>query len=163
MFVCGCGRWMHTDGVEERVDQDGADQWLVRTACLGCGFRLGGEAPPDQAAALVDRLIWTDDARHVLDRMPHYAAPLCKTEVEGYARSKDQRVVSRELLARARNRVAVTWDPEAEQRLHNVPASIRGLAKVELERTAAEKGLACVTVSLMEEVKARYFGLAEKH
>jgi hypothetical protein len=34
------------------------------------------------------------------------------------------------------------------------------MARLELERTAAERGQACVTVALMEEVKARYFGMA---
>ena len=24
MLVCGCGRWMHTEGVEERIGSDGA-------------------------------------------------------------------------------------------------------------------------------------------
>jgi hypothetical protein len=33
------------------------------------------------------------------------------------------------------------------------------MARVELERTALDKGHAHVTVALMEEVKARYFGL----
>jgi len=33
------------------------------------------------------------------------------------------------------------------------------MARVELERTALDRGMAEVTVSLMEEVKARYFGM----
>jgi hypothetical protein len=36
------------------------------------------------------------------------------------------------------------------------------MAKVELERTALERGQPRVTVALMEEVKAKYFGMAAK-
>jgi hypothetical protein len=44
--------------------------------------------------------------------------------------------------------------------LDNVPAPVRAMARVELERTAAERGQARITVALMEEVKAKYFGMA---
>jgi hypothetical protein len=33
------------------------------------------------------------------------------------------------------------------------------MARIELERTAADRGEARITVALMEEVKARYFGM----
>ncbi len=151
---------MHTEGVEERLGENTSDSWFVRTACMGCGLRVGVEGPPDQAVALVDRVIWSDDARHVLDRMPPYMGLLYKEEVEAYATSKDQRVVTWALLAQARQGEAVAWDAEAERRLDNVPAAVRAMARVELERTAAERGVSRVTVSLMEEVKARYFGLS---
>jgi hypothetical protein len=118
------------------------------------------EAPPEEAAKLVDRLMWTDEARHVLDRMPPYVAPLVRQEAEDYARSKGQRVISFALLTQARGGGTVTWDLEAERRLDNVPGPVRAMAKVELERTALERGQARVTVALMEEVKAKYFGMA---
>lgn len=153
---------MHTEGVEERVGENNSESWLVRQVCVGCGLRVGAEGPPETVVALVDRVIWSDDARHVLDRMPPYVAPLYRDEVEAYAKSKDQRVVTWALLAQARQGGAVAWDVEAEQRLHNVPAPVRAMARMELERTAADKGLSRVTVSLMEEVKARYFGLSAR-
>jgi hypothetical protein len=34
------------------------------------------------------------------------------------------------------------------------------MARIELERTAADRGEARITVALMEEVKARYFGMS---
>jgi hypothetical protein len=64
------------------------------------------------------------------------------------------------LMAQARQGGVVAWEPEAEQRLVNVPGPVRAMAKLELERTAIERGLSQVTVALMEEVKARYFGMA---
>jgi len=36
------------------------------------------------------------------------------------------------------------------------------MAKIELERTAAERGDGRITVALMEEIKAKYFGLGAK-
>lgn len=159
MLTCGCGRWMHTEGIEERMDGR-APAWFVRFACGGCHWKVGTEAPVEEAAKLVDRLMWTDEARHVLDRMPPYVAPLVRQEAEDYARSKGQRVISFTLLAQAQNGGTVAWDLEAERRLDNVPGPVRAMAKVELERTALERGQATVTVALMEEVKAKYFGMA---
>jgi len=82
--------------------------------------------------------------------------------VEDYARSKGQRVITFALLGQARHGGAVVWEPEAERRLENIPAPVRMMARVELERTALEKGQSQVTVSLMEEVKAQYFGMASQ-
>lgn len=162
MLVCDCGRWMHTEGVDECPG--GADPtpplWLVRSECLGCGLSVGCEAPAAEVIGLVDRLLWTDDAAHALSRKPPHVAALVKQDVEGYARSKGQRVVTLAVMAQARQGGEVGWEPEAEQRLVNVPAPVRAMARMELERTAIERGLARVTVSLMEEVKARYFGMA---
>lgn len=160
MLVCGCGRWMHTQGVDEAFDDEPHRAWLVRSECVGCGLAIGCEGSPEDTLALVDRLVWSDDARHALERMPPYVVSLVKPEVEDYVRSKGQRVVTMVLMAQARQGGAVVWEPEAEQRLVNVPGPVRAMAKLELERTAAERGLARVTVALMEEVKARYFGMA---
>ena len=63
-------------------------------------------------------------------------------------------------MNQARQGGQVDWEPEAERRLENVPAPVRAMARIELERTAAERGVSRVTVSLMDEVKARYFGMA---
>lgn len=160
MLTCGCGRWMHTQGVDEAFDDEPHRAWLVRSECVGCGLAVGCEGSPEETLALVDRLVWSDDARHALERMPPYVAPLVKPEVEDYVRSKGQKVITMALMAQARQGGAVAWEPEAEQRLVNVPGAVRAMARLELERTAVERGLARVTVALMEEVKARYFGMA---
>ncbi len=151
---------MHTEGIEEHIDAAGSEHWFVRSACCGCGFRVGIDLPADRAVAFVDRFMWTDDARHRLDRMPPYLAPLVKEAVESYAKVRNHRVVTYELIARAQQGESVSWDPEAERRLRNVPTPVRAMARVELERTAMERGLSRVTVDLMEEVKAKYFGLS---
>jgi hypothetical protein len=150
---------MHTAGVDEQVGDTGVPRWFVQSECLGCGLRVGVDAPPSEALALVDRLIWTDDARHVLERMPPYLQQLVRREVEDYARARGEQVITFDLQLQARQGEHVIWDPDAEQRLANVPAPVRAMARMELERTAVEAGQGRVTVGLMEQVKARYFGM----
>jgi hypothetical protein len=43
-----------------------------------------------------------------------------------------------------------------------VPAPVRAMARTELERTAADRGTFRITVALMEEIKAKYFGMASQ-
>lgn len=160
MLTCGCGRWMHTEGIEERMNADGASQWFIRSECRGCGLRVGVDVPGGQADGLVDRLLWTDEALHRLDRMPPYVAVLIKKDVEQDIRCHGQRVVTLDTLLRPRIGERIEWDSEAEGRLERVPAPVRAMARIELERTAADRGLSRVTVALMEEVKAKYFGMA---
>ena len=159
MLVCGCGRWMHTQGIEEQPGL-APDHWLVRSECCGCHWQVGLEAEAATARTHVDRLMWTDEALHQLDRMPPYVQTLMRPAVEDYARSKQARVVTMGLFGEARRGGAVRWDAEAEARLSRVPASVRTMAKAELEKTALERGQASVSVALMEELKARYFGMA---
>lgn len=159
MLTCGCGRWMHTEGIEERMNTDGAPQWFIRSECRGCGLKVGIDVPEGQPQQLVDRLLWSDEALHRLERMPPYLAVLVREEVEQDIRRHGQRVVTYDALLRPRTGERIEWDPEAERRLERVPAPVRAMARIELERTAADRSLSRVTVSLMEEVKAKYFGM----
>jgi Proto-chlorophyllide reductase 57 kD subunit len=158
MLVCGCGRWMHTQGVSEQQDNE-KELWLVRLECRGCRQLIGLEAIPSEAVPMVDRLLWSDEADQRFDRMPPYVQVLLKPQVEDYARSTGQRVVTVATLEQVRCGGSVRWAADAEERLENVPPAVRSMARIELERTAMERGEAEVTVTLMEEVKARYFGM----
>jgi hypothetical protein len=160
MLTCGCGRWMHTEGVEERAYEDGILHWFIRSECRGCGLKVGVDVPGGQPNGLVDRLMWTDEALHRLDRMPPYLAPLVREEVEQEVGHQNIPVVTYEQLLQPRGGIRVEWDPEAERRLDRVPAPVRAMARIELERTAADRGLSRITVALMEEVKAKYFGMS---
>ncbi|MGQ0812585.1 MAG: PCP reductase family protein [Nitrospiraceae bacterium] len=151
---------MHTEGIAEQATAEGTAMWFVRSECRGCGLRVGVDVPVGRAEGLVDRVMWTDDARHRLDRLPPYVAPLLKHDVESFAQQRNQRVITYDVTAQATTGDGVLWDSEAEQRLANVPSPVRAMARVELERTAADRGDARVTVALMEEVKARYFGMS---
>jgi hypothetical protein len=161
-LTCGCGRWMHTEGIEERTGADGLQQWFVRLECRSCGTKVGVDGPAGQIDGLVDRLMWTDDALHRLCRMPPYLRPLFQDEIEQDLRTRGERVVTYDSLFRTRTGERIGWESDAERRLDNVPAPVRAMAKIELERTASERGTGRVTVALMEEVKAKYFGLGGK-
>jgi hypothetical protein len=128
-------------------------------SCTACGVRLGIEADSKEVSSFIHQLVWTDEAQYVLERLPPYVAPLLKGEVEGYAQGKGLNVVTYALVTEAKNHGAVVWNSEAEHRLERVPPAVRAMARVELERTALDRGMAEVTVSLMEEVKSRYFGM----
>jgi hypothetical protein len=153
---------MHTEGIEEGAGEDGSQQWFIRSECRGCGMKIGVGVPAGQTNGLVDRLMWTDEALHRLERMPPYLRPLFKEEVDQGVRARGERVVTYDTLLRPGGGQRIEWEPEAERRLHNVPAPVRAMAKIELERTAAERGTSRITVALMEEVKAKYFGLGAK-
>jgi hypothetical protein len=160
MLTCGCGRWMHTEGIEERVDERGGSQWFIRSECRGCGLTVGLDVPEGETAGFVDRLMWTDEALHRLERMPPYMVPFFREDMEGGARVRGERVITYETLLRPATGERIEWEPEAERRLERVPAPVRAMARIELERTAADRGLSRITVSLMEEIKAKYFGMA---
>jgi hypothetical protein len=85
---------------------------------------------------------------------------LVRQEVEGYAEGKSTNLITRAFMIQAQNQGTVEWDPDAEVRMEKVPSPVRAMARIELERTALDRGLPSVTVELMEELKARYFGMA---
>jgi hypothetical protein len=151
---------MHTEGIEERASDDGVLEWFIRSECRGCGLKVGVGVPAGQTQGLVDRLMWTDDALHRLERMPPYLAPLFREDVEQDVRVRGERVITYDTLLRPRTGERIEWEPEAERRLDKVPAPVRAMAKIELERTAADRGQTRITVALMEEIKAKYFGMA---
>ncbi len=156
MIHCVCGQSLVVQRVEEYEDAT----CFVQYECLPCDLRLGIEVDPKEAATFACQVVWTDEALHALDRLPPYVEPLVRKEVEQYARNKDVSLISFGTYTEAQNHGAVEWNAEAESRLARVPSVIRALARVELERTAIDRGMSEVTVSLMEEVKARYFGMA---
>ena len=108
---------------------------------------------------LVERTLWSNEARHELDRLPPYIEPLVREEVESYADRAGCRVITVAAFHEARNRGKVAWAPAAKDRLANIPAPIRSMAKVEIERMALEQGLSEVTEALMDEAKAKFLGM----
>jgi len=125
-------------------------------------MKIGVDVPAGETNGLVDRMMWSDDALHRLERMPPYLAPLFREEIEQDLRARGERVATYDGLLRPRSGARIEWDPEAERRLNNVPGPVRAMAKIELERTAADRGSNRITVALMEEVKAKYFGMGPK-
>lgn len=152
---CACGSDFRCEVIEEWDDA----HIFVRYGCERCGFRVGIETDHRKGGVLFDRPVWTDEARHRLDRLPPYVEPLVRQEVEDYAERNGIAVVSTDVMMEAGNQGVVSWHPDAKCRLSRVPGPVRAMARVELERTAQDRGLSEVTVELMEEIKARYFGM----
>ncbi|MGD9850284.1 MAG: PCP reductase family protein [Nitrospirales bacterium] len=156
MLECPCGQTLTPGPVEEVTD----DQLWGVWECAACVAQIGGEGSPKDFDRFVHEVTWTDEALYQLDRLPPYVQPLVRDEIVSFTRQQHQWIVTRARMISAQNKGIVAWSPEAEKRLANVPAPVRAMAKVELERTAIDRNLSEVTVSLMEELKARYFGLA---
>ncbi len=143
------------------VDEVDTTTYFARFACDSCGVRVGGEGDRKEIASLMKQPYWTDEALHVIDRLPPYIAPLYRDDVESYAKTTSNNLVTFDFLGEAKNQGTVSWSPETLQRLERVPPGIRTMARVELERTALERGMTEVTAALMDEIKARYFGLGQ--
>ncbi|GJL66273.1 MAG: hypothetical protein NPIRA05_12440 [Nitrospirales bacterium] len=152
---CGCGQALELCGVDE-VD---ATTYLARFACGPCGGYVGVEGESKEVTSFLPQVCWSDEAQHVLDRMPPYVAPLYRADVEQYAHTTGTTLITFDFLGEAKNQGTVSWSADTLRRLERVPPAIRAMARVELERTALERGMTEVTVALMEEIKARYFGL----
>jgi Proto-chlorophyllide reductase 57 kD subunit len=152
---CGCQHPLQVVDIEELP----SDSLFVRFRCDHCGFSLGAEGNAKELDTVVPSMMWTDEALYQLSRLPPYLVTLVRDEVETFANVQGQRVLTLSRVCTARNKGMVEWSPDAERRLDNVPSGIRSMAKTELERTALDRGMSTVTVALMEEVKARYFGM----
>ena len=69
----------------------------------GCGAESRGRSSqPVKPSGLVDRVMWTDDAIHRLDRMPPYLSLLVRDEVEQDMRARGERVVTYDIVLRPR-------------------------------------------------------------
>ena len=143
------------------VDELDPTTCFARFTCEPCSGDIGIEGEPKEVGPLLNQICWTDEALHVLDRLPHYVAPLFRADIEEYANTTGNKLVTFDFLGEAKNQGTVSWSSETLRRLERVPPAIRAMARVELERTALERGMTEVTVSLMEEIKARYFGLGK--
>ncbi|PJA78448.1 MAG: hypothetical protein CO149_04000 [Nitrospirae bacterium CG_4_9_14_3_um_filter_51_5] len=153
---CGCHYSLRITDVEELP----SDSVFAKFHCDHCGFSLGAEGSTKELDRVVPHTLWTDEALYQLSRLPPYLVPLVREEVEEFVSTREQRVVTFARVGSARNKGMVEWSPDAERRIDNVPSGIRAMARIELERTALDRGMPAVTVALMEEVKARYFGMA---
>ena len=153
---CGCDYALRFVEVEELPP----NSVFAKFHCDQCAFSLGAEGNAKELDPLVSRVVWTDEALYHMSRLPPYLGSLVCKEVEEFVSSSGQKIVTVARVGSARNKGMVEWTPDAERRIENVPSGIRAMAKVELERTALDRGMPAVTVALMEEVKARYFGMA---
>jgi hypothetical protein len=134
-------------------------RYHLRLGCTGCANWVTASGRLEEIAPLADRILWSNEARHELDRLPPYVGPLVRAEVERYAGQEGRFLITVTLYQEARNHGKVSWDQAAEERLAKIPPAVRSMAKVEIERMAIERGLSEVTEALMDEAKAKFLGM----
>lgn len=152
---CCCGALMEAKALEEESPLC----YHLRLGCTNCANWVTASGRLEDVAPLVERRLWSDQARHELDRLPPYVGPLVQDEVESYAGKEGWLLITLALYQEARNRGKVSWAQSAQKRLSNIPAPVRSMAKVEIERMAIERGLSEVTEALMDEAKAKFLGM----
>ncbi len=117
------------------------------------GLTTGGTAAGAQSSGLQ----WSADAQERLGRLPSFVQPMVKGSVELYARKHGYTTVTLQVMDDSKNaQTGMTWTPDAEQRLKNIPDFIQPMARKEIERLAQERGTATVTADFMDEAKEKF-------
>ena len=72
---------------------------------------------------------------------------MVQSSVEAFARKHGYKTITLQVMDDSKNDSTngMTWTPEAEQRLENIPDFIRPMARKEIERVAKERGMATIT------------------
>jgi hypothetical protein len=117
------------------------------------GLTTGESSTGTQPAALQ----WSSDAQERLDKLPSFVQPMVKSSVETYARKNGYSTVTLQVMDDSKNSSnGMTWSPEAEERLSNIPDFIQPMARKEIERLAKERGATTVSAELMDEAKEKF-------
>ena len=131
----------------------------------GCPFSamvaemgLTNSGKPANGGSAVSEFTWTPDAKEKLDRLPAFVKPMVQGSVESYARKQGFKTISLQVMDDSKNYSpeGMTWSPEAEQRLENIPDFIRPMARKEVERLAKERGLSTISAQVMDETKEKF-------
>lgn len=122
---------------------------MVAQMGLTSGESSTGTPPSD--------LPWTPDAQERLGKLPSFVQPMVKSSVESFARKQGYTTITLQVMDDSKNSSnGLTWSPEAEQRLKNIPDFIQPMARKEIERLAQERGETTVTAALMDEAKEKF-------
>ena len=141
------------------LEEESPLSFHLQLACTACANWVTVSGRLEDVTPFVERTLWSNEARHELERLPPYIEPLVRQEVEAHAAQEKRSVITAALFQEARLRGNVSWTQAAQDRLANIPAPIRSMAKVEIERMALEQGLSEVTETLMDEAKAKFLGM----
>jgi hypothetical protein len=155
---CCCGAVMDAKALEEESPLS----FHLRLACTVCANWVTVSGRLEEVTPFVERTLWSNEARHELERLPPHIEPLVRQEVEAHAAQEKSSVITMALFQEARLRGKVSWTSAAKDRLANIPAPIRSMAKVEIERMALEQGLSEVTETLMDDAKAKFLGMRSR-
>ena len=128
----------------------------------GCPFsamvaQMGLTTGESSAGTTHSDLPWSPDAQERLGKLPSFVQPMVKGSVESYARKHGYATVTLQVMDDSKNSSnGLTWSPEAEQRLKNIPDFIQPMARKEIERIAQERGATTVSAELMDEAKEKF-------
>ena len=120
------------------------------------GLTSGGK--PASGGAATSEFTWSVDAKEKLDRLPSFVKPMVQSSVEAFARKQGYQTITLQVMddSKSESSNGMTWTPEAEKRLENIPDFIRPMARKEVERVAKERGLATITAQVMDETKDKF-------
>ena len=120
------------------------------------GLTSGGK--PADVGAVTSDFTWSTDAKEKLDRLPSFVKPMVQSSVEAFARKQGYKTITLQVMddSKSDSSNGMTWTPEAEQRLENIPDFIRPMARKEVERVAKERGMASITAQAMDEAKDKF-------
>jgi len=131
----------------------------------GCPFSamvaemgLTSSGKPGNAGPTATEFAWSTDAKEKLDRLPSFVKPMVQSSVEAFARKQGYQTITLQVMddSKSESSNGMTWTPEAEKRLENIPDFIRPMARKEVERVAKERGLATITAQVMDDVKEKF-------
>ena len=128
----------------------------------GCPFsamvaQMGLTTGDSSAGTKPSDLPWSPDAQERLDQLPSFVQPMVKGSVESYARKRGYTTVTLQVMDDSKHSShGLTWSPEAEQRLKNIPDFIQPMARKEIERLAQDRGATTVSAELMDEAKEKF-------
>lgn len=127
----------------------------------GCPFssmvaQMGLTSSGSQAGA-GSEFTWTPDAKEKLERLPAFVKPMVQSSIEAYARKQGLTTITLQVMDDSKtDSNGVSWTPDAEKRLENIPDFIRPMARREIERLAKERGATTITAQVMDEAKDKF-------
>ncbi|MBM4121577.1 MAG: hypothetical protein FJ249_03165 [Nitrospira sp.] len=128
----------------------------------GCPFsamvaQMGLTSGSQAGSAAASDFTWTADAKERLERLPSFVKPMVQSSIEAYARKNGYTTITLQVMDDSKNDSnGVTWTPDAEKRLENIPDFIRPMARREIERLAKERGATTITAQVMDEAKEKF-------
>jgi len=119
---------------------------------------LTSSGKPGTAGEATAGFAWSADAKEKLDRLPSFVKPMVQSSVEAFARKQGYQTITLQVMDDSKNdsNNGMTWTPEAEKRLENIPDFIRPMARKEVERVAKERGMATITAQVMDDAKEKF-------
>jgi len=106
------------------------------------------------------KMEWSREALERMEQVPAFVKPMLQGSVENYARANGITLITPAVMEASKNApTGMTWAPEAEKRLENIPSFVRPMARKEIERIAKDRGLTAVTAALMDEAKEKFMSM----